>query len=609
MSSEFGIMRDNLQELYCAIKSAPHNREAEVVANKNGTHLYYKKSGWGRLWTFLFKVIWLFDGGAREVASLKQALDKTSAIFQEEQRNIYNHIDRYKQYLSACCSGLPIDENPIHAARKAIASWHDSTYLIQRLAQKRDSRLTLLFQRLYPDMENARHPIFQSPPHVFKACLQFRRLIRLEGHFEGPLPYEGLAAILKERMNKDQNAKEVDSKELAYRDIAVKKLEQWIGRIESLAEQMGVRALQNGFRSFVEHMLGPQATPMDVAAHLAFLLTILNIKPFSERFPRWANIFAKEDPIHMEWRRNNLAPGRTIQCNERAIKLGNQIGRKEGKDNNVYFEIAGDPTKVVWVSLNRAILGIKWQNLGRYCEESTRKKYSQDVGVVKIEEIDTSGRCAIVERLAMPFTAVQWTSKETLSKEDEKVVKFMQGYFLRLLSQNETPTCLSIKNMMYTSTGELKFRKIPSLFANDYNAIVDCAYEASMENLTVYRSTIDGSGIYTQGSKTFYENIVEKTLKAEEFNIKRYGASLGVVDSRITDRAVKLASSLLELKAIVQKSLASNMNRIPPAQQNNVEAAVNKKLRQIYLETRSVGFIWQVPPNIIVEEVLKSLNA
>lgn len=111
----------------------------------------------------------------------------------------------------------------------------------------------------------------------------------------------------------------------------------------------------------------------------------------------YPELFIAQDPEHMAFR-SALKEGDSIRCNQKILTLGNQIGKKtSGFDRQVYFEIKEEPDKLLYFGVNRALPGIR---------QVTIQKHAWGIEPASVIEIDSEGKCAILERLPQPIPVI-----------------------------------------------------------------------------------------------------------------------------------------------------------------------------------------------------------
>ena len=601
IAPEIVILRENLQEIFCALH---HKEELDqstlstpdlFIPNLNGTRIYNSSMGWGRLWRIFFNIIGFFDGGTLEKTQLRQALDKTHSLFKEILPSIQESIAQYQKYLDDCVKADPPDETPVHQARATLTSWYDSTQPFLRLIQEKDSRISRFFKHYFPEDLSKENSFFTCPPEILQACKRFQRIISLEGHLRGPLPIKALTKIIR----KPQEINDTDRR----------KISDWIGIIEETGAEIGVRAFHHAMRSVVEFGLGPNGTSYEVASHLSFLITTLKTKKFSEKHKKWGLLFVQEDPIHLQWR-NKLTTGSIIKCNSQTITLGPQINPKiTEKDNNKYFEVQGDSTTLVWISINRLILGEKMQMFGKYRRQAEKNKTWDAIKVIDIKEIDTNGSFALVERLLAPVTEIPWTSKDTLSNVDAPAVSQLATMLSTWIGLNKIPRFLSIKHVQYSLKNQLKFSKIPDLVERDFNVLADFALGASQGNSIVYRYLVEKSGMKGHKLAPFYEEVVSNTIMGIKINENDAAAKRGISDQRTITRAKELSVNATLLKTKCQQLLQTHLIKLEKRVDNkNFEKILNEKLVLCYKESKSVGIVWPGLEKDVIESFLKSFS-
>ena len=236
MGLNLGAIQANLQEIYTAVHDEK-SEELPLVANLWGDRVYHSSAGWGRVWKWFYAIVGIFFGDSLQQNRLKQAMEKTHQLFQDQLKIIETYIKQYQSYLKEVIEGYYVNEAEVAESRWAITDWNDSTRPFLKLAQKNENKkLSKLFQTVSGDVESVK-PF--NTGDLGSQAWNYQKIIDFEGVLNGPLPLKvlGMAATKKE-LNKE------DAKQLG----------KWIKKINEAGSEIEVRKFHQVMKAVVEHL-------------------------------------------------------------------------------------------------------------------------------------------------------------------------------------------------------------------------------------------------------------------------------------------------------------------------------------------------------------------
>lgn len=390
------ILGSNLQEIYTAIYSQwlinPTDKEKDplkLVASVFTNRIYDPVSPWGRIW----RLFYLFTTNSYKEKRLKEALEKTYAIYQEQLPKIEENIQQYKKYLAQSVSEEGSqNSNTVDEARASIRKWNQATLPFLKLTEQYAKEIAIIFSK-----DNIELP-------VLKYCIRYQHIIDLEGLIGGQLPLKSLAHAC----HSEENLKEDDKKPLR----------RLVTKIHHHREFSPKGQIQIVFRDGLQSLLNefyPDIPPNDFAGRLTSLevaLQMIGCNHNSKECKKFqCHPYLKTDENHLKWRAS-LRPGDKLSCNSKIIELGEQLGAKpnDQKDNVLVFDVKNLADRVVLIGKNRIIL--------EYMKHQSENPYL--IEIVQIHEVDESGRIALAEKLPFPLSDLPWESSGTMMEVEIK---------------------------------------------------------------------------------------------------------------------------------------------------------------------------------------------
>lgn len=531
--SDYELLGSNLREVFSAV----HNDRGVpplLVANLWGERLYDASHGWGRLWKYFYMVAALLVGEAWQHKILTHALHKTRDIYAKMLPRIKAYCDKYRDYLTQRCIMGPTDnESALEPARFGITDFNDATIGFLKLVQRNDKPLlTQLFrEHFHEEMQKGLVPFSTE---LVGVCDGYQKLIDLEGDTEGPLPLRRLTQLSWGQPLDDD------------RDLTA-----FIERVNQLVDsESATEATLNDEDEFESVVQRVHAAFKSIHKHLSGV-TIPGVAPSLERMEaalsnKKCKVFTHKDLAHLHWR-SKLKPGSQVSCNGKILTLGEQLGKRPvAEDNNLFFRIKSQPNCVLRISINQALLGINYAN-------SEQLAKSLPIPVVKVHEVDTEGRCAILEELFVPATRMKWdattvvlsdTDTAQLDQFCDLIAKCLKTYY----ALNTTPLHLTPEDVMLDSNGDLKFRKVTQQFMGNFNAKLDFYIKLARGNRVVFNYVMQKSGLAATPEYGFYRQLTEEAMKtnaaemtlAEVQKVARRQQPNPITNPIVIDRALQL---------------------------------------------------------------------
>lgn len=578
MTLDLNCLGSNLQEIY----SGSHKKDGKIpalVANMAGTRIYDSSRGWGRLWRYFYGILNYFGGGNIKLAKLRKALEKTTQIFQAQLKIITAHAEKYLKYLGERCEGGNPPESDFRISRRAISDWNNATLPFLRLVHSKKNKELTLFLNHFSQGRSPIEEAFSSS--LFPQFKSYQQIISLEGLFGEALP---LSHLKKMTMGIDLGTTENEQ------------MNHWIIALNKHAEVAeNISLIQEALRGIVSHIKTNHTSRFLAEPNFSTLALAL--------IARNCRIFEKRDIKHILWR-ESLKKGSEISCNGKPIVLGEPIGKKkEGEEDNILiFEMERDPESVVIIGINRATLGLR--------QKKALAPNYWGIESMTVKELDSHGRCAVVERLRDPTGGKSWLSSNSiLSPEDVRRCQPLLLFITNCLKTNITPVHFFPRYVMVDKEGKMKYAKVlaePStrrLFS--FNKLEKFVYQAASGNSIVFQHLMKASQLSRHRFSSFYRTVIENTLKESSTHgneiaikeMKELYALREIQDVTIEKRAEILITQILKMK----KKCCKKVRALHPHQtKEEIDKKVIAELIKKYQASDAAGILL---PTLISEVV------
>jgi len=569
-------LSSNLQELYSAV----HRDEpipAKLVANPWGSRVYNSTKGWGRLWRWFYSFIGIVYKGNLKQRALTKAMLKTKQLFETHLTLVQENGKKYGEYLEALCKNKKHDTSKLKSVRKGLVDWVEGVRPFVKLVYAgKNKQVETLFQEYYGSCP--RRP-FTCDQAVLATLKNYQRVVDLEGLFHTDLPITVLAKLSTGEKLKDEEEKH---------------LKRWIKKFNKSKENRGIREIHKTLLAFVQFLKA------DKKAKLTRLELAL--------VDRECKVFLERDKKHIKWR-DSLKPGDTVRCKGKTIVLGKELGEKKPskKNKNVVFAIKGDPSKVVVVGINRAVLRLK-------------RRLAKNHGILfhtaKYEKVDASGSLALIERLHDPIDGYAWTSirGKPISYHDQGIAFTLAKAIKWLIEQERTPYYLSTKYLMYDRKRLLKSLKVPLEREFDYLTCEQFAFDAANKNYEVFKYLIVHSKLRPSSNDQnlisyqyagFFKTVVRHALDGNKTKISDVASIRKITDPKIVDRGEKLYKEANEIKDRCSSEIQASYH-VPNTQL--LETQIAQVMKHLYDSMYQISIFWHTFQDNLINEVVKQYS-
>ncbi|MFQ5729956.1 MAG: hypothetical protein ACE5GN_06315 [Waddliaceae bacterium] len=558
----------NLREIYDTVNDSK-NVTAELVPNPFGTRVYNTSKGWGRLWRWFFKITDTLFGKSFKLRKLRQAMLKTQKIFREHLPSIRKNIKTYQTYLQKKSAGYPVEEKNFHKARRSITTWNHATVpFLEFVRNGGNEKLSKLFKTYYPSNSGKSPFLCDQEMGPLK---ELQKIINLEGYLHEPLPLPILEKLATGKIITDS-----DKKALAL----------WIDKLHKLKAKIHIGPFHDAMAALVNHLATLQYPEPPSLASLELALVDHRL-----------TLFRQKDPKHIKWR-NTLQPGDHLTCNGKEILLGEPIGKKFfDKDNNLVFGIKDNPDKVVYIGINRAVLGLK---------EKISKENSGGIPNARFLEIDKEGRFALMERLQEPLERYPWkTNANWLHHEDRDIATPLANLVKWMVQNKVTPQNFSPKHLMFDTKGRLRYAKIciPGNF--DYTVLEDFLFACANGNRTVFCSLMSDSYLHVHPYQKFYEKMLKHALEGNKKKAATVAALDKISDPKIVDRGEALHQEVLKLKESCCRKI---YEKFRVSDTETLVKTVKEEIFGFYYHTHASGILWPTIEEEVIASVVRAMK-
>lgn len=556
MTLHLELLSDNFQEIYHALHST-EKKGLNLVSNPSGTRIYDATRGWGRLWRWFYQIIEWATGKGTRLNKLKDAILYTHNVFQAQLPLIQRYLIHYEKYLKQSAGGYAVNEDNYFISRKVITHWNASTGPFVKLMQRQS----------YPKMNQLLHYCFgqelsrQQTKQLFSSpdterLKQCQKIINLEGILQGPLP---LAIFKKFIKNKPLNA------------LEYKELDKWIKKANKISPD--VRLFHEALAALTFLWKKDAEKPIDDT------LELVRLEAFLEE--RGCAIFQKEDPKHIQWRRQ-LKKGVQLAYKENIITLGNQIVPSTSRnDRTLVFNLDNSTNHVVLTAQNKVVLPLK----------KFKQQHASECGIepAKILDVLEDGRWGIMEKLK-PLNSRKWSSVSgSISNEDRTEIESIKNLLQSFVRKNFTPESFSKASLMFDSQNQLKTLKSTSKCAFDFNALEDFIYQFSSGNLTIFQYLMENTGLSSHLTAQFYCDMIANALRGDLAHADDMAGIYKISDPKVVDRTNLLTNQVVTL----QKQLCAKILELhPDLDFKSIETKVNNQILLCHKATKASGILW-----------------
>jgi hypothetical protein len=565
----------NLQELY-ALEHTKKSSYAHIVPSLWGKRLYYSEAGWGKVLKIVYAVWEFFFGPDSIIKKIRQAIVYTEKAFDKQFVEMKKHFATYQfRFLKLLESQQSSDSKKYVKERWMICRWFDGTAPFIKLVQKGNpQKLDKLFKRFTGRPVTDEHSSFKNLKG-YEEIKGYQDIINVSRMIPGKIPF----TILKKLSETEFRLFEEEKKTLTT----------WISNIHSLGKAVKVNQFHKGMVALVKHINKMHCTEYMSKSRVDDLEL--------ELVKNGLNIFRQEDVNYKKWA-DSLNEGDELEVEGEKYTLGKEL--KTNKINNKMrvYTLQNFRDKLIAVGNNRVILSIK-------------KRASEEIswGVRSIDWYDVSsdGRFAVIERLVVPFSGIQWKSVDSINIDDLRFLKPLVNQVKWFLEQNATPKNLNSSYLMYGRQRCLK--SIKPLVEGEFNypMLVDLCKECANENPVVYRYLVDETKLSKHPYQSYFKEVVVRTLEGKNDKAEDIGAlhKFQIINYPVIQTAQNLQKDIIALQ---KKCMEKLLNQYELPNPLNVSKEVAQQIRKEYIRCQYICSLWPQMKKQVITTVVQNMN-
>lgn len=575
MASQIGLLRDNFQEIYCAIHTS-NQISLPLVANYSGTRIYVSTQGWGRLWTWFYHFTsWLIGNDSRS-DKLQRAMIHTHVVFQKQVALVNVHLNEYQKYLEQAGKGYAVKESKVSNARHAITNWNAAIgpfiKMLQTLPDPIMQKLLLqCFEKIFlkEEITNLFFPL------TLKALFTCQKIINLEGITQGPLPLFTIKKILK--------GKEIDT-------LDQKTMDKWIKKInKSSVSASKLHQAIMGICMHYEKSFNLETAVSKLNKGVKKLDPLL-LEIFLE--DKGCTAFQKSDPKHIQWQQC-LEKGSKIMYSDpkEELILGYEVRSNVLKaDNTHVFQIENNDKLVAIIAQNKVVLPIK---------QRRQMEIGFGISPASFLSISPDGKFALMEHLN-PISSYKWIStNECIVPEDFPILNALANLLKELVKRNQGLSNFSPNFVMFDKEHHLKAIKPMLKQPFNFNHLENFAWESAAGNLTIFKFLMTTSGLAAHSASKFYYEIIKSALKGDMVSVPDLAGIYKIGDYQIVERADKLAKDVLLLR---QELFSTIQKLIPSLNAHLLDTKITEAILSCHKVTCAAGFLCPSLAADVIEE-------
>ncbi len=187
------LVEANLQEIYAA-----QHTESKLVADISGSYIYAANAGWGKFWSWVYKITSFIGLESLALNCFKSAMTKTHRYFNEHLLTVVRASKSYEENLRKRYLEESYCERHNAGSRKKICSWNRSVVPFIKYAKNSPSEALkrIITTSFNPHYSSIYHSPFSEGSNSELIKLQ-RRIIMLEGKLKSTIPVNLLIKVSK----------------------------------------------------------------------------------------------------------------------------------------------------------------------------------------------------------------------------------------------------------------------------------------------------------------------------------------------------------------------------------------------------------------------------
>jgi hypothetical protein len=508
--------------------------DPKLVANWDSTYIYAQGSWLGRLWTWFYRGAAFLGYGDSSKERLVESIKKTFQVFLEHHESLKVSQGDFQRALLQRMDGQDVNEEIFHQARAASISWQ--AIFSRWDSFLKDENAQVLQDRLKSILGETALSLFTSSFDSYP----FSHVFQLEGYLKQPLP----VALLKQ-LAWSQELSELNQE---YLSVFIQQINDH--------QEIPLCVFSNALEELVTFYSTTTAKPGSEAKLLALKVALAS---------HGCSIFSKEDEKHTQWV-SSLEPGITFQCGTKEYTLGEKLEDNFDSDVEMYA-VDGDPSMALSFARNCELLALR----ERLAQESW--------GINSISYIYHCDRFSVVERLDKPLIMIEWTSKETLTEDDKKLLDPIRNHIKWYVKENDYfPEGLSNRTLGFNTTNELKCSQVITK-GDNFNQLVAFVIQCAKGNPFVYRHLAKPIKKHTVAK--FYQDVIKNSLREKPGTLDSVMEACdlpkGLKESEyLIDQAQKLKSQI----EFIKRELADHCSSL---------SELAKRIQECYDEECYIG--------------------
>lgn len=476
MHPQIPLLRSNLQELWCAAKTTPHDLKEPlpVVASYFTNNIYDSRSGYGRFWKWIYSIAAYLQYEDLEKESLKRAMQATQEIYLQTLDEAHKSSAAYLEMFQSRANGEEIDTKAYVKAQQHIVEWNLSTRPFIRLLQKNsdiEDRIThvalraLFLDNLYTDLN-----FFTSTPK-YQPTLDSYRILALEN---SRIP--SLTIPLQALLNSlEPNPPQEDSG----------KIKTWIADLN--ASRLPLRLFKHAIDAIISAYGDKQVNSSCVELHKQFHKLGLNI-------------YEQDDPKSVA-----LLPGTEILFDRTKCTILESLDAPGAKRDFQSYTLVDQPEKILVVGKNKMTLAMKpFLKVHRIIINTM-----PDIPRI----FSKNGLYCIVDGL-IPLQSYKWTASDGKMNEADKTKASRLGVFLNDCAHynHKMPQGLMTNAWFYCRESYVVSLDIPDQMHSNFDELEDFALQCSQGNRSILKHMLEMGGMSDKNNAAFYQDVVETVL-------------------------------------------------------------------------------------------------
>jgi len=224
-------------------------------------------------------------------------------------------------------------------------------------------------------------------------------------------------------------------------------------------------------------------------------------------------IMEKDDRVQVRLMKS-LKPGDTIECNGKALELGEEI-KSASNGKNRTFALKDYPNFVVSVPSNRFVTLLEEKNadshFGFRLVNNIQNIETEDMP--SVSGMDSLGRCVVQEKLSPFFVQGGWTStNDRLTPKDEKRALALANHIYFMMQMKKVPRQFSLDDLGWSSDVLKSVRFLEKDDHLNYNDLEEFVIKASQGNPFVHDFIRHVSTLNQHKISEHYRQVLVDTL-------------------------------------------------------------------------------------------------